>query len=215
MTGVVALPRRVFRNAAALFVSGALTRVLRIIVFLALARHLGLAPYGLLAFVVAYVEVFRVVADFGVDTVLIRHLTSSPTPGTLLGSAAVLKVLLVAIAYGIGAGVAHVAGYGPERFLLLLVGLAGIVFSSSSNLFASLFQSRLEARRIAWTGVAGTIVYLLLATWGIASGRGVAFFVGAGVAAELCSAVLALALFTRQVRWGWGGGGGGGLAAGA
>lgn len=202
---VVTLPLRVFRNAGALFATGALTRALRIVVFLALARHLGLASYGLLALVVAYVEIFRIVADFGVDTVLIRHLAASDALGRLVGSAAVLKALLGTAAYGIGIGTALLVGFGFDRLQLLLVGLLGVFLSSASNLFATPFQSRLEARRIAWTGVASTVAYLLLVASGIKSGRGVAYFVAAGVVAELCGAGLALLLLTRSVRWQWGG----------
>jgi O-antigen/teichoic acid export membrane protein len=173
------------------------------VVFFVLAHHLGLREFGVLAFVIAYVEIFRVVADFGVDTALMRHLAITARAGRLIGSAALLKSFLALASYALGFGIAYLLGY-PQRTLMMLgIALLGLFLSSGSNLFNAPFQTVLESRRIVWTGVAGTFAYVLFTGTGVKMGQGVVYFILAALFAELIGFALAAAVLQRHMRLRW------------
>ncbi len=175
------------------------------IVFFILAHHLGLREFGVLAFVIAYVEIFRVLADFGVDTALMRHLASTDHPGGVIGSAAVLKGLLALVSYALGLGIVFLSGHPQSTITLLAIGLLGLFLSSGSNLFTAPFQTVSESRRIVWTGVAGTAIYVLFTGAGVMTGQSVVYFVLVGLAAEMVGFGLASFVLLRHVRLLWGG----------
>lgn len=198
-------PRRIFESAGFVFAANAASRVIRILASAVVARHLGLTGYGVLAFAWAFIEVLRVASDFGVDTILVRHLSAGREREPAIGSAAALKLLLSTAAYASGIAIAALAGYPSATVTMLAVGLLGLFPSSVSNLLAAPFYASLRAGRIAWTGIAGTSVFVLLAAGGVANGQGVLYFVSAGVIADVTTAGLTARLLTGEVRVRWGG----------
>lgn len=192
--------RRILENAGALFGATVMTRGLRVAVLIILARHLGLREFGTLAFVLAYTEIFRVFADFGVDTALMRRVATGWEQNRWISAAAALKGVFAIIAYALGIGMAWIFGYPPETIRLLAIGLVGVFLSAGSNLLAVPFQASLQSFKIIWTGVVGTGIYVLLAGVGALTGRNIVYFLGAGLTAELMSLILTWAVATRRVK---------------
>lgn len=195
--------RRILGNAGALFGATVLTRGLRVGVLIILARHLGLREFGTLAFVLAYTEIFRVFADFGVDTALMRHLAAGSQQNRWISAAAGVKGVFASLAYALGIGAAWVFDYPPQTIGLLSIGLAGVFLSAGSNLLSAPFQSSLQSLKISWTGVVGTGIYVLLAGVGALTARHTVYFLVAGLAAELMALILTWAVAARRVRLSW------------
>lgn len=194
------VPRRILGNAGVLFGASILTRGLRVAVFFVLARHLGLREFGALAFVVAYTEIFRVLADFGVDTALMRRLAMSAQEGRWITAAAALKGASAVVAYALGVGMARVFGYPSQTIALLAIGLVGVFLSAGANLLAAPFQASLQSFQITWTGIVGTAIYVLLAGMGALTGQPVVYFLVAGLVAELTSLFLAGVVAAHRLR---------------
>jgi O-antigen/teichoic acid export membrane protein len=198
-------PARIFENAGFLFAYGALARVLRIVISILIARHLGLGGFGILAFVNAYVEVFRMVADFGIETIVTRRLGTENDRERVVGSAAALKVVLSAAAYTVGLIAAAAAGYSDDMMGLLTVGLTAVFGSAFSSLLATPFHAALRARRIAWTGIVGAGMYGILAVAGVWADQAVLYFVLIGVLSELFGLAFLWGVFVRDAGMRWGG----------
>lgn len=139
---------RIFGNATAVFLSVVMARLLRLVLFFLLARYLGPEQFGIMAFVMAYVEIFRVVSDFGIDTVLVRRLTMNVPASQFLVSAVVLKGLFAFVSYAVAVAVAMAIGYPSFVVALLAVALLGLFLSSSSNLLAVPFQAALDRKSV-------------------------------------------------------------------
>lgn len=199
------LPQQILSNAGMLFVIAAFSRVLRLLVFIVVAGHLGLGKFGVVAFVVGYAEIFRVAADFGVDSVLIRRLAGGGGADRLLGTAAVLKALLALVSFALGLGLGAALGYETAKMKVLAIGLTALFISSGTNLLIAPFQSSLRAYRIAWTGIVASLIYFFIALAGVRMDRDVSYFILAGVLADLCGFLLAGTVFGRiSLRWeGW------------
>lgn len=194
---------RIFGNATAVFLSVVMARLLRLVLFFLLARYLGPEQFGIMAFVMAYVEIFRVVSDFGIDTVLVRRLTMNVPASQFLVSAVVLKGLFAFVSYAVAVAVAMAIGYPSFVVALLAVALLGLFLSSSSNLLAVPFQAALRAYRVVWIGVVSTAVYVLLALAGVRASLGLVYFVAVGLAADLCGFIIILAVARRDLRKRW------------
>lgn len=195
-----AVPRRIWANAGVLFAASILTRSLRVAVLLILARHLGPREFGTLAFVVAYTEIFRVFADFGVDTALMRRLPTAGQADPWITAAGLLKLVFATAAYILGLGAAWVLGYPSQTSGLLAIGLTGVFLSAGSNLLAAPFQASLQSFKISWTAIVGTGVYVLLAGAGALGGRQILYFLIAGLVAELVTLILAWTVAARRIR---------------
>ena len=89
-----------------------ITRVASLaLVMIVLSRHFGPQLFGSFAVGIAFVRLFSVVAAFGLDRVIVRHLVEQPhAKSTIVSRAFALKLALAASSY----------------FLLLIVGLFGI-----------------------------------------------------------------------------------------
>ncbi len=78
-----------------------LTRVAALaIVMIALSRHFGPERFGTLAFGLAFVRIFAVIATFGLDRILVRHFVEAPDDGrALLREGLRLKLVLALASY--------------------------------------------------------------------------------------------------------------------
>lgn len=85
--------RTAFVNTAWLLADKGLRMVLYVLVGAWVARHLGPNQYGQLAYVVALVGFFQVVAGLGIDQILVRDLARDPaTASALLGTSVRLRI---------------------------------------------------------------------------------------------------------------------------
>lgn len=86
--------QRVLRNAAWGLISEGVGGALFFLAFVLTARHLGTFQFGIFSFVLAFVGVFQVVADFGLTNILVRDMARDPAHSEkMLGAAALLMAL--------------------------------------------------------------------------------------------------------------------------
>ncbi len=96
------------KNSGAILISNGawsfLNQIMRVaalaFIAIALSRHFGPQRFGAFAFGIAFVRIFSVVAAFGLDRVIVRHLVEQPElRSTIIHSAFRLKLLLAAASY--------------------------------------------------------------------------------------------------------------------
>lgn len=91
---------RVIQNSGSILLFTTGVKVLKLVSFLLLARYLGVSQFGKFSLVLAFVELFRVMADFGVDTAVIRRLSvSEEDQSKLVGNTIILKLILATASY--------------------------------------------------------------------------------------------------------------------
>ncbi len=103
-----------------------LTRVVTLaIVMIALSRHFGPEQFGSLAFGLAFVRIFAVIAAFGLDRILVRHFVESPHDGrAILRGALRLRLVVALLSYA--SLLALVFVLDPhDRLTMTIVCLAG------------------------------------------------------------------------------------------
>lgn len=139
--------RRVAANAGWLVGERAARIAVGLVVTVWVARYLGPAHYGELAFALAYAALWGAVGNLGLEAVTVRELSRRPgEAGAVLGTAAALRALgSLAVTVAALASMSALGMASAERALLTAVVLFSLVFQSA-EIVDSWFQAHLLSR---------------------------------------------------------------------
>jgi O-antigen/teichoic acid export membrane protein len=182
---------RVIQNSGSILLYTAGVKVLKLATFLLLARYLGVSQFGKFSLVLAFVELFRVMADFGVDTAVIRRLSvSDEDQSNLVGNTITLKLILSVASFFLAILIALVLRYPTD--LVLLIGLAAFALfaSSSANALTTPFQAHLRMKQLIPAKISGGVFFVLAVAIGIQLGLALAVFLAIWVGAEFVTLLL-------------------------
>jgi PST family polysaccharide transporter len=169
-------PRRIAVNASWLLADRVLRMGVGLVVGVLIARHLGVADFGLLNYATALVGLLSGFSTLGLESILVRDLVQTPDRrGELLGTAAALRLGGAGVCTLLAVAIVAVMRPG-DTMAPTVVGLVALatVFQASDvvDLF---FQARAHTR---------PAVLARLAAFGVATAaRCVLLVVGAGVTA--------------------------------
>jgi PST family polysaccharide transporter len=113
-----------------------------------LARYLGPMDFGLLNYAMAYVAIFSVIANLGLDSIVIKELSAKPElDPVILGSAWVLKIM--GAIFSIVLGMSTVIFFGSSNGGLLLIivltlSLGGIF--QTADVIDFIYQAKMKAK---------------------------------------------------------------------
>ena len=160
-------PRRVLLNWLWLFTAQVLVRLVALGYKVFLARALGVAGYGLYAWVVTTVMVFTLLVEAGMNRLLIRDVARQPERGPgLMGAVARVRLVFAAVAFVAMLGVFLVVPTQDGQLLgLAIVGIT-LFIGAGSLTFDAGFYAAEEAR---FSGVAQVIVTVTAALLGVAA----------------------------------------------
>lgn len=163
-------PKVIRNTGATIFIRGCFG-IARIFLLLVIAKKFGPADFGALSLALSFSEIFKVVADFGVDTVLLRRfVVNKALSARLLGNGLTLKLLSATAAYFIANAVCWLLYKNVGAFHLLLIIAASLYTTLLVNAFVSYFQANLNSASIVVPNAASTIVYILLTVFGVHAG---------------------------------------------
>jgi len=162
---------RVAGNTAAYIFGNLFSRIFDIVTIFILARYLGVLNFGKFSFAFAYVGLFFVLTDWGVNSILVRETSRAEGRESLLfGSGISLKfgLSLLAIAV-VGASLMVLREPGDVKLLVAIVSfnlLVSFRLPSFKDVFEVPLISRLKLRLSAYAAIANrmlTFVGIILA----------------------------------------------------
>ena len=158
----------IIKNTSANIIIRGLFGIARVFLFLLIARKFGPEDFGRLSLVISIVEIFRVLADFGVDTVTIRRFSlNSSFSERLLGNALSLKLLSATVGYMLVNLVFWFFYHNVEGSKLLFIVGTSLYSTLLANAFVSYFQANLRMPSIVVGSVVSTVFYILLTLFGL------------------------------------------------
>lgn len=198
-----ALTRRIAANAGVLAVTYLLVRALGMGLMIVLARYLGAEGYGTYQRSEAFVFLFSVLANLGLDMILTREVAArSPRVPEYLGGVFALKFLLGAIALAVVYGVAGARGYTGE-FLwgIRIFGLILLV-NSLSQVMDAVFQGLEVMGYLAITNLVAQLASVALGVSCILLGKDLRWVLGSLLVSNLLRLGLSALLLARlQLTW--------------
>ncbi len=160
MTG---LPRQVARNTGAILLANGVGRGVGLLAVIFVARYLRQDEFGLFSFIFAYIELFAILTDLGLNAILVREIAKDrSTAERLLGAALSLKLFLALTAILLSWAVISVLPYPPRtRFLVYLA--SPVLFTSFRlpsfrSFFEVIFQVELRMKDPAFLGLLAEVV---------------------------------------------------------
>lgn len=197
----------VAQNIKWLFVEKGVRIFVGLVVGAWVARYLGPAQFGALAYVVAFIAFFQAFAQLGLDSLVVRDVSQRPQEaGAILGTALWLR--LGAGLLGAPLAVAVMAWLRPgdtSALAMTAILAAGLVFQAADTVDLW-FQSQLQSRRTVLARTIGFVATSALRVACILFGAGIEAFAWL-LLVETASTALALIAMVRRhpapQRWAW------------
>lgn len=139
-----------------------------LIVGIVVARYLGPEQYGLMNYVISYVAIFQVLADFGLDNIQIREEARDLAKrDSLLGTTFVLKLLFATIAVILITITSYIFEANADTFLYILIYSFSVILNTTwvarNHFTAIVWNEYIVKTEISRTiiGVAVKVILLL------------------------------------------------------
>lgn len=163
----------VFENIGFLFVSDVISRLLSFALFLAIAHTLGKAGLGDYSFIFAFVGLFVVFNDLGIQVLFVREAARDLSKTSyILKNILTLKVLLGLIVAFLTAAAVNFASVSTEVALSVYVVAFATFFFSIKTIFLAVFYAHEKMLFAAFAGVLEMLLAVVLGLLAILAGYG-------------------------------------------
>jgi O-antigen/teichoic acid export membrane protein len=162
-------------------------------------RYLGPDDYGRYTLALTYMQLFAVLADVGLFTIVVRDISRDPErTEELVGNTLTLRLLLSAAVIALAGAISLLLPYDPDvRVAILLAGLP-LLFGMLNSAFVTVLQSRLRMGRSVAADLAGRAAGLGAVALVAALDLGFYAVMGAAAAGALATAATT-AVLTRPL----------------
>src|ERR671914_612423 len=160
-----------------------------------ITRYLGPDDYGRYTLALTYMQLFAVLADVGLFTIVVRDISRDPSrTEELVGNTLTLRLVLSAVVIAVAAAISLLLPYDPDvRVAILLAGLP-LLFGMLGSTFVTVLQSRLRMGRAVVGDVLGRAVALGAVALVAALDLGFYAVMGAAAAGALATAITTMLL---------------------
>lgn len=192
--------RRLVASNTAVQVAGkAVTLAIGLASIAVLTRYLGPEDFGKYTLALTYMQLFTVLADVGLVTIVVREISRHPDrTERLVGNTLTLRLLLSAGAIAVAALISLLLPYDPDvRVAILLAGFP-LLFGMVNSTFVTVLQARLRMGRAVVGDVVGRAVALAAVGLVVALDLGFLAVMGTAAAGALATALVTM-LLTRRV----------------
>lgn len=166
-----------------------------------LTRYLGAEGYGHFTLSLTYTQMFGVLADVGIFTILVREMSKYPerTEG-LVGNGLAIRVVLGVAAVAVAASLALLLPYPDEVRLAIVIAGASLVLALANRSMVAVLQSRMAMGRAVVSETLGRATALAAAIAVVVLDLGLYAVVGSTVAGAAAAALITFVLVRRVVR---------------
>lgn len=157
--------RVIFRSSVTVVVVTVVQKVLALLLFRALALHYGPSEFGHWNTALAFVALFSVVTDAGIDAIVVREASARRSDlDRFVGTAVVAKMGLALAAILLCASIAMLMPYPPGVKVLIVLAALPLMFSFNS-VYADVLQAQLK---IGYVKTVGLTLSVLMTAGGFA-----------------------------------------------
>jgi O-antigen/teichoic acid export membrane protein len=184
------------KNTSSTIIIRGLSGIVRIFVLLLITRQFGPAEFGRLALVISVTEIFKVMADIGLDTISIRrfslHRRLSPR---IMDVVLTLKLMTATAGYLLSLIIFWTLYHSTSGVILLSICALSIYTNLLINAFSSYFQATLKISDIIGSTIIGTTSYIILTLICLYYHLAIEMFALAIPAGEMVTLVLTLKVY--------------------
>lgn len=154
--------KKIFGNASWLVLSQAINTVCTFIWTILIARYLGVEEYGIYGFAISLTGILIIVADFGINTHIVREVaTDNGIASKYLGNAIPLKSVFAAAAFLLVAVILFLMGCDGITITVTFLFAVQMIVLSFINLFKGAFQAFEEVKYQAIAEILLQVILLI------------------------------------------------------
>jgi O-antigen/teichoic acid export membrane protein len=205
------LGRRVAANTAAQIAGRAVILALAAVSIALITRYLGPSSYGRYALALSYIQLFGVLADVGLFTIVVREISKRPEQTSrLVGNAMTLRALVSVVVVAAALGISLLLPYTPQVRVAILIAAVPFMLGLLSTSLVTVFQARLRMERAVIADVVGraaalaAVAVVVLADWGfyaVVASAAVGAVVTLGLTATLVRPLAAIRFAAEPAVW--------------
>lgn len=191
-------PRQIIiKNAFWLYFSEVISKGLRLVVYLLIARNLGPSKFGIFEYLYSFVGFFFILADFGVGTLLVRDYQQRDDKNKYLNNAFSLK-LIFSLGFAAIAIISYPLAKKVDGFWLYFLIVLFYVFSHLEIFFESYFLAIQKTEKRFIFNLVNPILILLVIVAGLRFYQDVSVVVLAYLLGMLTGLVFAYLIFLLE-----------------
>ncbi|MBI4017067.1 MAG: flippase [Candidatus Aenigmarchaeota archaeon] len=191
---------RLIKNSGYTLASSVLGGLFFFFVNALVARHLGAEGFGAYTFVLAFLSFFFMLANIGMDSVIVRELARNwNAKDSIIGGAVMLRTLFSLAAMILSVALIRVLNYSEFiQYGVLLVALT-LLTNSLVSLWWSVFQARFEMKWYALTNLSGRAGILALTIFFILQKQGVLWLLAVHTLAGIVQLIIVWVLAAKRI----------------
>ena len=160
--------QRVAKNTGIIISGDLIFRLISLVVVIYLARYLGKVGFGKYNFVFAYLAFFNIIADLGLQTILVREMAREPTRAPkLIGNAYIIRWILTALAVASSIIVITLMSYPADTTTYIYIASLTVLFVSFSDFYTTIFQANLKMKyniiaKLIFKGLSAALIFWII-----------------------------------------------------
>lgn len=143
--GNLSTAKKVFKSTSIILVGDLSFKLISLILVIYLAKYLEVESFGKYNFVLAYISIFGIITDLGLNSILVREMARNiEAVPKIIGNAYVIKLILAFFAIFLSLLVAFLMHYSSDTTLYLYIASFMLIFQSFSDTYRTVFQAKLK-----------------------------------------------------------------------
>jgi len=157
------LTKKIGYNSSVQFLGRLGMVLLSLVLVTFLTRYLGVEKYGHYTTILAFVALFNLFAEFGINQIIVREVSQKPrNRAKIMGGGLILKILISVVVFAIPPIIAYFLPYPSDvKWGILICSIATCPITIAS-LFVTIFQIHLKMHRYVIGSIAGRFLTLIL-----------------------------------------------------
>ncbi|MFA4818283.1 MAG: flippase [Patescibacteria group bacterium] len=169
-----------------------------------MTRQLGQAGYGQYVSVVAFLQFFGILIDFGLTMTVARELGRQKyQPSELLGNLLSFRVITGIIAFILAPAISLFLPYSPLVKAGIIITSLAFFASTISQCFSGVFQSKLATGRLVASELAGRIILLAGTWWAVSQQASLTYYFIILTISSLITAAITLIAARQLIPFKW------------
>lgn len=141
----MSIAKQVFRNTSIILVGDLSFKLISLFLIIYLAKYLEVENFGKYNFVLAYISIFGIITDLGLNSILVREMAKDvDIIPKIIGNAFIIKSILAVLAVFLSLLIASFMNYPSDTTLYIYIASLMLLFQSFSDTYRTVFQAKLK-----------------------------------------------------------------------
>lgn len=185
--------RKIATNTTFILIGNIVVKAFALLISINLARYLGVEYFGEYNFVIAYLSFFTFVANFGLDSILIRDISRNKfNVNILVSNVLMFRILTSLFSIILSISIINFLDYSAETIIYVSLLSSILLLQGLSYLFESIFHSKLKMHYSSIGMIISKLIYTFFVFYLIISRSSLIIFFYTYIIAELIRTLIAI-----------------------